>query len=177
MWFKIHLKFEMLKLLKDSGGNILQVIHVSKTSGTGLQQPKEQVQEWTSWVTGNGTVSPQQRWLSAGSLQMGDSLCRSYLKCINNCKHETPQSCHPVNDTSMPHLIPRLGNGCRRGTERLLVAGTVGDSRGQCFPDTAGRLAGRLTAVVTANTRPASLDQIPSRREKVGTKSHAWMSS
>lgn len=131
MWFKIHLKFEMLKLPKDSGGNILQVIHVSKTSGTGLQQPREQVQEWTSWVTGNGTVSTQQRWLSAGSLQMGDSLCRSYLKCINNCKHETPQSCHPVNGTSMPRLIPRLGNGCRRGTERLLVQGrwvTLGGS-------------------------------------------------
>lgn len=133
MWFKIHLKFEMLKLPKDRGGNILQVLHVSKTSGTGLQQPGEQVQEWTSWVTRNGTVSTQRRWLSAGSLQMGDSLCRSYLECTNNCKHETPQSCYPINGTSMPHLIPRLGNRCRRGTERLLVQGWWATRGGSVF--------------------------------------------
>lgn len=42
---KCDLKFEMLKLPKDSVGNILQVIHVSKTPRAGLQQPGEQVQE------------------------------------------------------------------------------------------------------------------------------------
>lgn len=35
---KFDLKIEMLKLLKDSVENILQVIHMSVTLGTGLHQ-------------------------------------------------------------------------------------------------------------------------------------------